>query len=224
MITNYAAFMTGWQILAEFAGVPTNAYGVEDAIVREMNAHIKSTDADREPWVWIIEKLCLEMGRGTYNDPWDVQDVVNKEKGETKQCLVFKLKQAMDFVRNSQVMREFRQGLPVKGEQQLKSLLMEKNAIWRDSSDFHPHIRWMPQYCQPWREVVEVQEKDDNGYPITDKPDYHRPNRPKSQKFTRFTAIPIDVLLQFGIEVPLADYTGMMEGYDDEPNPDMQVF
>ena len=88
----------------------------------------------------------------------------------------------------------------------------------------HPYIRWIDQIKKPWREVVEVIEKDANGYPIDDKTSIQRPSKPKTTKFTRFIALPIDQLLQYGIEVPLADYTGLIEGFDDEPNPDEQAF
>ncbi|MEF9406988.1 hypothetical protein V4891_25540, partial [Ralstonia solanacearum species complex bacterium KE055] len=73
MVENYAAIMTAWALLAEFAQIDVEQGGFVDDLLIEMNAHIAETDGTRLPWVWIMEILLSELDAGRFEHPhcWD---------------------------------------------------------------------------------------------------------------------------------------------------------
>ncbi|ARS55503.1 hypothetical protein ACI2S5_24185 [Ralstonia nicotianae] len=73
MMGNYAAIMTAWALLADFAETDVDQGAFVDDLLAEMNAHIAETNGTRLPWVWIMEILLSEFDAGGYQYPhcWD---------------------------------------------------------------------------------------------------------------------------------------------------------
>ena len=65
IVENYAALLTGWRLLAEFAGLPMEFGGVVRSIVTEMNEYLADSKGERHPWVWIVQTLLSEIAQGT---------------------------------------------------------------------------------------------------------------------------------------------------------------
>ncbi len=69
MMEDYAAIMTAWALLAEFAEIDVDQGAFVDDLLAEMNAHIAETNGTRLPWVWIMEILLSELDAGRYQYP-----------------------------------------------------------------------------------------------------------------------------------------------------------
>ena len=72
MVENYAAMMTAWGLLSEFAGLPNNYGNLVHDLTKEMNTHIAETSGDREPWVQIIDIFLAEVASGKFRSPYAV--------------------------------------------------------------------------------------------------------------------------------------------------------
>jgi len=64
MMENYAAILTAWQILSDFAKIPNEQGHFTENLPGEINKHIADTDSIRLPWVWIMEILLSEIDAG----------------------------------------------------------------------------------------------------------------------------------------------------------------
>lgn len=120
MASNYAALLTAWRYLCEFAGIDPNQGDFGKDLLEEMNLHIKETSADREPWVWIVETLLSEIARQQYQHPFDWGRVDGED------CLLIRTSHVMDHLSHTPALREKWNGLPVKSDRVFKKQL--KNA------------------------------------------------------------------------------------------------
>lgn len=192
MIRNYANLLLGWRLLCEFTGLPVSTFGMEHSIYTEMNMHIGTTEADREPWVKIIDKITLEMSREAYPYPWGIETITSGFKGKTgdgipASCLLIKPSEIMDYINSDRDMREFRDRTPISGKAELLRQLESKGMVWK--KPVHPRIG----------------PKDASGNP---------------SRLTNYIAIPLFKLLQYGITVPGGDYDSdelrdLIEGMED---------
>ncbi|HLP99415.1 MAG TPA: toprim domain-containing protein [Sideroxyarcus sp.] len=123
MASNYAAVLTCWRYLCEFAGIESTQGDFTRDLIEEMNRHIKETSADREPWVWIVETLLSEISAHRYQHPykWDMID------GE--ECLLIRTGHAMDHLSTTPALREKWNGLPVKSDRVFKKQMMQAGVL-----------------------------------------------------------------------------------------------
>ena len=127
MAGNYAALLTAWRYLAEFAEIDVSQGNFGDDLIAEMNAHITETSADREPWVWILETVLSEMARFEFKYPyqWDKVDGEN--------CLLVRTSHMMEHLAHTPALREKWNGLPVKSDRVFKKQLHKAGIIVSDT-------------------------------------------------------------------------------------------
>lgn len=130
MANNYAAMWLGWKLLAEFGGFDAELGGFEGDLLAEMNAHIGETEHDREPYIWILEKLASEIARRHFQHPYAWEQVpIDKAHGETELCLVVKPQYVMDHMGGSVHLREFYDSLPIKTPRVFKQQCMDAGLV-----------------------------------------------------------------------------------------------
>lgn len=132
MAGNYAAVMTAWRLLRQFAGVDELDFDMESHWLREMNEHIAETSADREPWVWILETTFAEIDAGNYKLPWRFEEL------EDQACIALHPGHVMHHMKSVPGLREIWNGLPVKSDRVLRKQLIEAGVVHK--SRFEPVI------------------------------------------------------------------------------------
>jgi hypothetical protein len=130
MMENYALVLLAWKLVCEFAQIAETQGDYINHLISEMNSHIQQTDADREPWMWVMEKISMELHKGTYPYPWQISQV--KSEQQNYQCLLIKIRDIMDYINNSNDMREFRERLPISSGNALKAQLKNAGMIFKD--------------------------------------------------------------------------------------------
>lgn len=127
MVQNYAAIMSAWSLLCEFAGIDVHQGGFIKDMVAEMNAHIADTDGARLPWVWIVEILLSELAAQRYEHPycWDTH-VVDDEEHE---CLFVLPSHVMDHLSTAPHLRAKFDALPVKTARIFKRQLLDSGVV-----------------------------------------------------------------------------------------------
>lgn len=127
MAGNYAAILTAWRLLAEFAGIDISQGEFREDLVAEMNAHIGETSSDREPWVWILETLLSEIATSNFRHPytWDQVD------GEP--CLLVRTSHVMDHLAHTHSLRDKWNSLPVKSDRVFKKALKTAGVAVSDT-------------------------------------------------------------------------------------------
>lgn len=131
MVENYAAVMTAWALLAEFADLASNQGNLVHDLVREMNEHIAETSGDREPWVWIVDILLAEIGSGKFRHPFEV-----KHDTENRLYLAFVPRDVIHHLRTEPSLRASWDGLPVKSKRIFKKQLIEAGVVCNDDISF----------------------------------------------------------------------------------------
>jgi hypothetical protein len=127
MAGNYAALLTAWRYLCEFAELDVTQGKFGDDLIAEMNAHITETSSDREPWVWILETVLSEIARHEFKYPykWDSVDGEN--------CLLVRTSHVMEHLSHTPALREKWNGLPVKSDRVFKKQLQKAGVILSDT-------------------------------------------------------------------------------------------
>ncbi|MCP3868335.1 MAG: hypothetical protein GY703_09625 [Gammaproteobacteria bacterium] len=133
MIGNYAALITAWRLLTEFAGMHRDqGRFIQDALA-EMNKHISETSGDREPWVWITEILLSEIDRGQFAFPYKFDLVDNGcADMEDKFCLMVRTRHVMDHIAHTPALRDRWNALPVKSSRVYKRQLHRDGVIYME--------------------------------------------------------------------------------------------
>ncbi|HFG2190381.1 TPA: toprim domain-containing protein [Vibrio cholerae] len=129
MRDNYACLMLTWRLLCEFTGAASN-YGhfIQD-LVTEMNAHIRETEAEREPWVWIMELILGEMDAGHFRHPFSFDWI------EGELCLLVRTSHIMQHISQSPALKAKFDSLPVKSDRILKKQLKEAKVVLKDGHE-----------------------------------------------------------------------------------------
>ncbi|HFD81018.1 MAG TPA: hypothetical protein ENK05_11620 [Gammaproteobacteria bacterium] len=123
MAGNYAAVLTAWRLLCDFAEIDRDQGDFIMDVVAEMNDHIAETNADREPWVWILEILLSEISAGHYKHPY----LFGVEDGEDVLCV--RTSHIMDHIAHSMALRDKWNALPVKSDRVLKRQLRHAGVL-----------------------------------------------------------------------------------------------
>lgn len=125
MAGNYAALLTAWRLLAEFAEIDAKQGGLVQDLVGQMNAHIAETSADREPWVWIMEMVLAEIARGKFEAPFVWDKVDDPLTGDPVDCLLVRTSDVMHHLVSSTALRDAWNALPVKSDRVFKKQLAQ---------------------------------------------------------------------------------------------------
>lgn len=125
MISNYAATMSAWVLLCDFAGLDAKAGPFLTDLLHEMNAHISQSSADRQPWVWIMETIVGEIAAGHYDGPWKIDDLGHG--GD--ECLFLRTSDVMHHLSRTTALREFWNGLPVKSDRVFKRQMEQAGIV-----------------------------------------------------------------------------------------------
>jgi hypothetical protein len=129
MAKNYAALLLAWKLLAEFAGVEEETGGLPKDLLAEMNEHISETKHDREPYIWILEKLASEIARGEFSYPYAWEEVAPPALGDREMCLAVRAKYVMDHMSGSTHLRDFYDSLPVKSDRVFKQQCIDAGLV-----------------------------------------------------------------------------------------------
>lgn len=129
MLTNYAAVLTGWRLLCEFSGLNSSTGNFPQDLRAEMNAHIRETASDREPFVWILELITSEIDGGEYKLPWKVEAV------DDRPALLIRPRDIMSHIATSMRLREAWNGLPVKTSRVLAKQLEAAGLVIKTDLD-----------------------------------------------------------------------------------------
>ena len=123
---NYAALLTGWRLLAEFAGVDAKFADFPSHVIAMMNRHIQETSGDRQPWVWIVQTLLSEIAAGMFEAPhvfdYHVADL----------CLMVRTSDVMHHLKTRSALRDIWNALPVKSDRVFKRQLTQAGVIVGD--------------------------------------------------------------------------------------------
>lgn len=123
MLANYGALRTAWTLLCDFAGLPADAGGFMGDLTATMNAHIKETESDRQPWVWILDTLFSEIARGTFRYPFYFDQL------DEEPVLCIRTAHVMAHMSTEHTLREFWDGLPVKSDRVFKRALQTAGVL-----------------------------------------------------------------------------------------------
>jgi hypothetical protein len=123
MLSNYAAVATAWALLCDFTGLDHPTGNFLSDLTAEMNAHIMDSASDRQPWVWITEKLLSEIAAGNFRHPYkfDSEDQVP--------VLCVRTGHVMDHMSQSPALRDFWNQLPVKSDRVYKKALETQGIL-----------------------------------------------------------------------------------------------
>ena len=129
MTANYAAVLTAWRLLQEFAGIPMDEIPLTSALLQEMNSHIADTQASRQPWVWVVEIILNEIAANAYPFPFRF--------GESDGQEVFFLRpsQMVHHLKTKPGLRALWDGMPVKSDRVLKKQMRDAGVIVADRAD-----------------------------------------------------------------------------------------
>lgn len=130
MVQNYAAVVTAWRLLCQFADLPETQGDFVQSWLAEMNNHIAQTAHTREPWVWIMEALLAEIEAGAFKLPYAVDKC-----DWTVDCLLIRPTHVMHHLRGSPGLRELWSTLPIKTAAVLKQQWEDVGVIYKDRVD-----------------------------------------------------------------------------------------
>jgi len=123
IIRNYAAVLTAWRLLCDFAGIDKGQGDFVTCTIREMNNHVKETESDREPWVWIMDIIIGEIDRGAYQSPFKFETISGTP------CLLLRLPHVMQHISQTPALKDKWNSLPVKQDRVLKRQLDRAGVI-----------------------------------------------------------------------------------------------
>lgn len=131
MVSNYGALRLAWWLLCDFAGLEPAAFNLEEDLVTAQNRHIVDTEADREPWVWIIEVVLSELDSNRYKHPYSWGTYSGKD------ALFVRHTDIMNHIRTNTHLRDIWNSLPVKTPRVLKQQLHRAGVVLTDKADKH---------------------------------------------------------------------------------------
>ncbi len=128
MVHNYAAVLATWYMLADFANLDSSQFDFRADLVKRMNTHIAETSEDREPWIWIMEKLLSEMSARRFPHPYCFDTV------EGKLALIVRTSHVMDHLSSAMHLREFWNGVTIKSDRVFKRQLKDAGVVIHDQA------------------------------------------------------------------------------------------
>lgn len=123
MASNYAALATSWRLMCDWLELDPKQGDFAVDLITEMNAHIFETSGDREPWVWIVEKLFSEISRREFRFPYKWDTI------EGRECLLVRTGHVIDHLSGSPALRQMWDGLPIKSDRVFKRQLTQAGAV-----------------------------------------------------------------------------------------------
>lgn len=134
MAGNYAALLTAWSLVTEFCGMDAQTGDFGRDLIAEMNGHIADSEADREPWVWILETVFSEIDANRFAYPYKF-DLIPDDKGEVQECLLVRMSHVIDHIKHSNHLKEVWNGLPVKSATVFKKQVSNAEVLIGDSHE-----------------------------------------------------------------------------------------
>ncbi len=133
MVTNYACLALAHGLLREFTGCDDLREPFEAELVREMNAHIADTSAEREPYIWILETVLADIDAGNYQYPYRFAEM-DLEPGHPygvlrDWCLVLRPGHIVQHLSTSTRLRAFWDSLPIKSVKALSAQLRRSPGL-----------------------------------------------------------------------------------------------
>lgn len=136
MATNYAAMLLAWELLCEFAGLDVATANFKADAIAEVNAYLADTEHDREPFVWILEKLASEIRAKKFDRPHEWEEVLDIKTGRLELCLVVQASEVMDYMSSGIHLREWFNGLPVKTSRVFKQQCKDGDLVVKEDQTF----------------------------------------------------------------------------------------
>jgi len=129
MAGNYAALLTAWRLLAEFAGIDVKQGDFVQDLISTMNGHISQTSPDRQPWVWILDTVLAEIARHKFDAPhrWDVV--------EGQDCLLLRTSDVMHHLATTPALRDVYNALPIKSDRIFRKQLVQAEVTVGDAHE-----------------------------------------------------------------------------------------
>lgn len=128
---NYAAVLTAWRLLSEFADFDVEQGGFIEDVMVEMNQHMADTDGTRLPWVWIMEILLSELEANRYEYP-HTWEMLKDENGDPKICLIIRTSHIMDHLSTANHLRDKFNHLPIKTHKVFKNQLLQSKVVFKE--------------------------------------------------------------------------------------------
>lgn len=127
MLDNYAGLLACWGLLCDWIGIEREQGGFPEDLLRTMNHHISETNAEREPWVWIVEILFSEIAARRFPFPhkFDLLD--------DKPVLCVRPSHVVDHISSTTALRGKWDALPIKSAARFKEQLVNANVLARAS-------------------------------------------------------------------------------------------
>ncbi|MDZ4813208.1 MAG: toprim domain-containing protein [Pseudomonadota bacterium] len=129
VMRNYSALALAWSLLCEFSGVDPEQGNFLPDLREEMNAFIKRTSGDRQPWVWILETLTSEIESHRFEHPYLFDEV----DGEA--CILLRPQHVIDHISTDSRLRQMWDGLPVKTGRVFAAQLAHAGLVVKDECD-----------------------------------------------------------------------------------------
>lgn len=121
---NYAAVLTAWRLLCDWLQMPAGGFARD--LVATMNSHLRDTEADREPWVWVMDVIAAEIEAGTFRYPHRVATAATVD---APWCLFVRTSHIVQHLAHSMPLREFWSSLPIKSDRVLRRQLKQAGVI-----------------------------------------------------------------------------------------------
>jgi hypothetical protein len=131
MIENYAAILTAWDLLCEFANISPGQGNFIDDLTGEMNDQLTETEGQRLPWVWIMEILLSEIDSNQFNHPY-TWDMVKDHNDNDHMVLILRPAHIMDHLSTAPHLRAKFDALPIKTSKIFKQQLMNSGVVISD--------------------------------------------------------------------------------------------
>lgn len=129
---NYAAILTAWGLLTEFAGMDTQQFDFGRDVIKSMNAFIAETKGQREPWVWIVERVLSEMAMRTTTFPYKFERLAAndvEDGGEGRRVLLVRTQFMLDHMSRTNALRDVWNALPIKSNRAFAAQLEDAGVL-----------------------------------------------------------------------------------------------
>jgi len=127
MLTNYAGILASWGLLCDWLELDREQGEFPADLLQTMNQHIAETNAEREPWVWIVEILFSEISSRRFAFPFrfDVIDDV--------EVLCVRTAHVIDHIAHTNALRGKWDALPIKSDRVFKRMLAGAGVVYKES-------------------------------------------------------------------------------------------